>query len=145
MKKQSLIARASFLPTQPVNFALYIMKKYLNDIDRPDLAKLSWQKLHGFFRQYPNIIKVIDYVQNCGLDEVLHARTSLQMLNIRPKHRYDSNVHVLRFTEVENKVQIDMFGPQSDLIKSFLVESDLVIEKADELLSFLVKEYNLSI
>jgi len=118
------------------------MKK-IKGIDRSDLAKDSWKRLQGFFRRYPNILKVIDYVKKNDLEDKLHASTSLQRLTISPRHRYDAKVHVLIISEEGATSELVRFDTNGKLIKKDHFTSEQLVENVIRELCFLIEEYEL--
>ena len=52
--------------------ALYTEMNRTKGIDRPELAIVSGKNLPSFFRKYPNMLKVIDYIEKSGLKDKLY-------------------------------------------------------------------------
>jgi hypothetical protein len=119
------------------------MKKIIGT-DRTDLAKLSWCRLKGFYRQSMLMLEVIEYIERSGLNAKLHASTSHSLLNISPRHRHDAKVHVLRISANDTDITIEMFGPEGGLDTSESISKNHLLDKVKEKANYLISEYELN-
>lgn len=74
--------------------------------DRPDLAEHSWKIARKKFRNYPTIVEFIEYLQLNGFCSKYHASSSLSMLIVSPRYRYDAAVDTLSILEFDGELSV---------------------------------------